>query len=54
MSTTHEITKLLVAWGEGDREALDRLAPLAHAENFHTSLWNASGKTRQARNSPSS
>jgi RNA polymerase sigma factor (TIGR02999 family) len=32
MSTTHEITKLLVAWGGGDREALDRLAPMVDAE----------------------
>jgi RNA polymerase sigma-70 factor (ECF subfamily) len=32
MSTTHEITKLLLAWSEGDREALDQLAPLVQAE----------------------
>jgi RNA polymerase sigma factor (TIGR02999 family) len=32
MSTTHEITKLLLAWSEGDRDALDQLAPLVHAE----------------------
>jgi RNA polymerase sigma factor (TIGR02999 family) len=32
MSTTHEITKLLVAWSNGNREALDQLAPLVHAE----------------------
>jgi RNA polymerase sigma-70 factor, ECF subfamily len=32
MSTTHEITKLLVAWSGGDREALDRLAPMVDAE----------------------
>ena len=27
-----EVTQLLRAWGEGDREALDRLVPLVHAE----------------------
>jgi len=27
-----EITQLLVAWGEGDRAALEELAPLVHAE----------------------
>ena len=27
-----EVTQLLRAWGEGDREALDRLIPLVHAE----------------------
>src|SRR5688572_21597806 len=27
-----EITQLLVAWGEGDRAALEKLAPLVHAE----------------------
>ena len=31
-SPTHEVTRLLVAWGEGDRAALDRLMPLVHAE----------------------
>jgi RNA polymerase sigma factor (TIGR02999 family) len=29
---SHEITRLLMAWSEGDREALDRLAPLVYAE----------------------
>jgi len=32
MRTTHEITNLLIAWSEGDREALNQLAPLVHAE----------------------
>jgi RNA polymerase sigma-70 factor, ECF subfamily len=32
MRTTHEITNLLIAWSEGDRDALDQLAPLVHAE----------------------
>jgi RNA polymerase sigma factor (TIGR02999 family) len=32
MRTTHEITNLLIAWSEGDREALDQLAPLVQAE----------------------
>jgi RNA polymerase sigma factor (TIGR02999 family) len=32
MSTTHEIRKLLIAWSNGDRESLDRLAPMVNAE----------------------
>jgi RNA polymerase sigma factor (TIGR02999 family) len=28
----HEVTQLLVAWSDGDEAALDRLAPLVHAE----------------------
>jgi RNA polymerase sigma factor (TIGR02999 family) len=32
MSSTHEITELLVAWSEGDRHALDQLAPIVEAE----------------------
>jgi RNA polymerase sigma factor (TIGR02999 family) len=28
----HELTALLVAWSDGDETALDRLAPLVHAE----------------------
>ena len=31
-SSTHEVTELLVAWGNGDEEALEQLAPLIHAE----------------------
>jgi len=30
--TSHEVTALLVAWSEGDQEALDRLVPLVYAE----------------------
>ena len=29
---THEVTKLLKAWGAGDQAALDRLLPLVHDE----------------------
>src|SRR5215470_19878509 len=29
---SHEITRLLLAWSEGDKDALDRLAPLVYAE----------------------
>src|SRR5215470_4751727 len=29
---SHEITRLLLAWSEGDGEALDHLAPLVYAE----------------------
>jgi len=32
MRTPHEITNLLVAWGNGDQEALDQLVPLVNAE----------------------
>jgi RNA polymerase sigma-70 factor (ECF subfamily) len=32
MLTTREITKLLVAWSEGDREALDQLVPLVQSK----------------------
>ena len=28
----HEVTRLLVAWGDGDAAALERLAPLVEAE----------------------
>jgi RNA polymerase sigma factor (TIGR02999 family) len=30
--TTHEVTQLLRAWSDGDRQALDRLVPLVEAE----------------------
>ena len=29
---SHEVTELLVAWSDGDEQALDRLAPLVQAE----------------------
>lgn len=31
-SPSHEVTRLLVAWGNGDQAALDRLMPLVYAE----------------------
>lgn len=31
---THELTELLIAWGDGDEQALTKIAPLVHAE-----LW---------------
>lgn len=31
-SSTHEVTELLVAWGNGDEAALEQLAPLIHSE----------------------
>ena len=31
-SPTHEVTRLLVAWGDGDKAAFDRLMPLVHTE----------------------
>lgn len=30
----HELTELLLAWGNGDEEALSRIAPLVHAELY--------------------
>ncbi len=30
--STHDVTELLVAWGDGDETALERLVPLVHAE----------------------
>ena len=32
MPSTHEITYLLVAWGNGDQNALDKLTPLVYQE----------------------
>src|SRR5262247_4378075 len=32
MPSTHEITDLLVAWGNGDQDALDKLTPLVYQE----------------------
>ena len=31
-SSPHEVSRLLVAWGDGDRAALDELLPLVHEE----------------------
>ncbi|MFN0084999.1 MAG: sigma-70 family RNA polymerase sigma factor [Blastocatellia bacterium] len=31
-STSHEVTKLLIDWGNGDQAALDRLMPMVYAE----------------------
>ena len=31
-SSTHDVTELLVAWGNGDEAALEQLAPLIHTE----------------------
>ena len=30
----HELTELLLAWGDGDEAALERIAPLVHAELY--------------------
>jgi RNA polymerase sigma factor (TIGR02999 family) len=30
--STHDVTELLAAWGDGDKAALERLVPLVHAE----------------------
>jgi RNA polymerase sigma factor (TIGR02999 family) len=34
-STTHEITQLLQAWGDGDEGALEKLTPLVYGELHH-------------------
>ncbi len=31
-SSSHEVTRLLLAWGDGDRAAFDRLIPLVYSE----------------------
>lgn len=33
-SGAHELTELLLAWGDGDEDALARIAPLVHAELY--------------------
>ena len=32
LSTVHQVTSLLHAWGHGDEDALARLTPLVHGE----------------------
>ena len=36
-----EVTGLLRAWGEGDRAALERLAPLVYSERHRAALDGA-------------
>src|SRR5262245_58708238 len=31
-SSAYQVTELLLAWGKGDRDALDKLVPLVHSE----------------------
>ena len=33
-SGVHELTQLLAAWSDGEEEALEKLAPLVHAELY--------------------
>jgi RNA polymerase sigma-70 factor (ECF subfamily) len=42
----HEVTQLLVAWGDGDRAALDQLTPLVY-EELHRLAHNHMGRERQ-------
>src|SRR5215475_4572208 len=35
VSSTHDVTQLLRAWSDGDREALEKLTPLVHRELHH-------------------
>lgn len=32
--SSHKVTQLLIAWNEGDRSALEQLAPMVHAELY--------------------
>ena len=43
---SNEITDLLVAWGNGDRQALERLAPLVHAELYRLARRYMSKESR--------
>jgi hypothetical protein len=40
-----EITRLLVAWGDGDESALEELAPLVHSE-LHRLAHHYMGRER--------
>jgi len=42
----HEVTKLLVAWSDGDRAALNELTPLVY-EELHRLAHNHMGRERQ-------
>src|SRR4029078_8863813 len=44
--SSNEITALLVAWGNGDRQALERLAPLVHAELYRLARRYMSKESR--------
>jgi RNA polymerase sigma factor (TIGR02999 family) len=44
--SSNEITDLLVAWGNGDRQALERLAPLVHAELYRLARRYMSKESR--------
>jgi RNA polymerase sigma factor (TIGR02999 family) len=45
MHSPQEITRLLVAWGDGDQSALEELAPLVHAE-LHRLAHHYMGRER--------
>jgi RNA polymerase sigma factor (TIGR02999 family) len=32
MTTTHQVTQLLIAWSDGDQKALEKLTPMVYAE----------------------
>jgi hypothetical protein len=54
--SSHEITQLLVAWGDGDQSALETLAPLVQAE-LHRLAHHYMGRERLShtlQTSPSS
>lgn len=44
--SAHEVTELLQAWSSGDREALERLTPIVHAE-LHRIAKRYIGRERQ-------
>jgi len=45
-SSTHDITQLLLAWGDGDQTALEKLAPLVHAELHRLAKRYMAGERR--------
>jgi RNA polymerase sigma factor (TIGR02999 family) len=47
VSSTHEITRLLKAWGTGDASALDQLTPLVYAELHRTARHYMGGERPQ-------
>ena len=45
-SSTHDITQLFLAWGDGDQTALEKLAPLVHAELHRLAKRYMAGERR--------
>ncbi len=43
-SSSENVTELLLAWGNGDKEALDKLIPLIHHEMYHLAARQMKGE----------